>query len=61
MNPDDVLAVADRVLERAGSGEELEAVVTWSRDTEVRAHDGEIEHVVGAETTGVGVRIVVDG
>jgi PmbA protein len=61
VNRDEVLAVADRVLERARPGEELEAVVTWSRDTEVRAHDGEIEHVVGAESTGVGVRMIVDG
>lgn len=61
MTPEQLLVVADRVLERAGPGEELEAVVTWSRDTEVRAYDGEVEHFVSAEDAGVGVRIIRDG
>ena len=61
MTPDELLAVADRVLERARPGEQLEAVVTWSNDTEIRAYDGAVEHFVAAESAGVGVRIIRDG
>ena len=61
MTPDQLLAIADRVVDRARPGEQLEAVVTWSNDTEVRAYDGQVEHFVSAESAGVGVRIVRDG
>lgn len=61
MSPEDLLALADRIVERARPGEQLEAVVTWSHDTEVRAADGEVEHFVESDTAGVGVRIVRDG
>jgi len=61
VTPEELLAVADRVVERARPGEQLEAVVTWSRDTEIRAYDGEVEHFVAADSAGVGVRIVRDG
>jgi PmbA protein len=61
VTPDELLAVADRAVERAAPGEQLEAVVTWSRDTEVRAYDGSVEHFVAAESAGIGVRIIRDG
>ncbi|HPU39979.1 MAG TPA: DNA gyrase modulator, partial [Microthrixaceae bacterium] len=61
MTPDELLAVADRVVERAQPGEELEAVVTWSHDTEIRAADGEVEHFVESDAAGLGVRIIRDG
>jgi PmbA protein len=60
VEPDEVLAIADRVVALAQPGEELEAVVTWSSETEARAHQGEVEHFVAAESAGVGVRIVRD-
>lgn len=61
MTPDELLAVADRVVERAQPGEELEAVVGWSHDTEIRAADGEVEHFVESDAAGLGVRIIRDG
>lgn len=61
MTPEELLAVADRLVDRAVAGEQLEAVVTWSHDTEVRAYGGEVEHFVSAESAGVGVRVVRDG
>ena len=61
MTPEEVLAVADRVVGLAERGEQLEAVVTWSRETEVRAYQGEVEHFVSADSVGVGVRIIRDG
>lgn len=61
MNPDELQQIADRVVALAHPGEQVEAVVAWSRDTEVRAYDGEVEHFVSAETAGVGVRVITEG
>lgn len=61
MTPEELQAVADRVVDMAVPGEQVEAVVTWSRDTEVRAHGGEVEHFVSSESTGVGIRVVAGG
>jgi PmbA protein len=61
MTPEELLAVADRLVDHAEPGEQLEAVVTWSHDTEIRAYEGEVEHFVSAESAGVGVRIIRDG
>ena len=59
--PEELLEVASRVVEDTRPGEQVEAVVTWSRDTEVRAHGGEVEHFVSSESAGVGVRVIADG
>lgn len=61
MTPEELQQVADRVVDMAQRGEQVEAVVAWSHDTEVRAYDGEVEHFVSAESAGVGVRVVRDG
>ena len=58
---DALLAVAEGVVARAGAGEQVEAVVAAGRDTEVRAFEGEVESLSSATSTGVGVRVVVDG
>src|SRR5690606_36779485 len=59
--PEERLEVASRVVEDARPSEQVEAVVTWSRDTEVRAQGGEVEHFVSSESAGVGVRVIADG
>jgi PmbA protein len=56
----DLLALAERVVGRAAAGEEVEAVVVRSRDTEIRVYEGGIEQLSSAESAGVGVRIVRD-
>jgi PmbA protein len=61
VTPEELQSIADGVVERAAPGEELEAVVTWSRETEIRAFEGEVEHFVSADSAGVGVRIIRDG
>lgn len=61
MTPDELQSVADRVIERAVPGEELEAVVVWSSETEVRAYGGEVEHFVAADAAGVGIRVISEG
>lgn len=57
----DLYEVADLVLSGAEAGEEVEAYVTHSRETQVRVYEGEVEHLSAAEALGIGVRIVRDG
>jgi len=58
--PDELLAIGDRIVGWANDDEQVEAVVAHSRDTEVRAYDGDVEQLSSAETQGVGIRIVRD-
>jgi len=57
---DDLLAIGDRIAGWARDGEEIEAVVVRSRDTEIRAYEGEVEQLSSAQTQGVGIRVVRD-
>ncbi|MHB1137454.1 MAG: TldD/PmbA family protein [Microthrixaceae bacterium] len=61
MNPESLQELADRVVAMARPGEQVEAVVGWSRDTEVRAYEGEVEHFVSADSAGVGIRVISEG
>ena len=61
MNPDELQKIADRIVAMAAPGEQVEAVVAWSRDTEVRAFEGEVEHFVSADSAGVGIRMISEG
>lgn len=57
----DLLDVADRVVAQARDGEQLEAYVGRSTDTQVRVYQGEVEQLAVADSLGVGVRIVHEG
>ena len=57
----DLLEVGDRVVALAQGGEQVEAVVLRSSDTEVRVYEGEIESFSSAQSQGVGVRVIIDG
>jgi PmbA protein len=57
----DLLDVADRIIGMAESGEQLEAYVGRSSDTQVRVYEGEVEQLAVADSQGVGVRVVRDG
>ncbi len=57
----ELLAIARSVVERAGSGEEVEAFAVRSVETDIEALDGEVDSLSSAETRGVGVRVIVDG
>lgn len=59
--PDELLAIGDRVLTGARPGEQVEAVVVHGRDTEVRVYEGEVESLSSADSSGVGIRVIVDG
>ena len=58
---DDLLAIGDRVVAMAGPGEQVEAVVSRGRDTEIKAYEGEIESLSSAQSQGVGIRVIADG
>jgi PmbA protein len=57
----DLLEIADAVVAQAEGGEQLEAYVGRSTDTQVRVYQGEVEQLAVADSMGVGVRIVHEG
>ncbi len=57
----DLLDIGDRVVAMAGPGEQVEAVVSRGRDTEIKAYEGEIESLSSAQSQGVGIRVIADG
>jgi len=58
---DDLQAIADAIVAEARPGEQIEAHVSRSNETDVRVRNGEIEHFVSAQSQGVGVRVIVGG
>ena len=56
----ELLALAARIVDRAASGEAIEAFVTHEREFEVKAYDGAVETSSAAEPRGAGVRVVTD-
>lgn len=61
MRPDELLEMAESVVDRALPGEDMEVVASWSHETEVRAYGGQVEHLVSSDSAGVGIRVLVDG
>ena len=59
-NPTDLLVIARRVASAAGPGEQVEAYVVRSRETDVEVFGGEVESLTTAVVEGVGVRVVAD-
>jgi PmbA protein len=56
----DLLGLAESVVAQAGAAEGLEVYVTRGTDTEVRAYDGDIESLTSADSSGVGIRVLVE-
>jgi PmbA protein len=54
----ELLDLAERVAAWARDGEQVEAYVARTHDTEVRVFDGDVESLSSAQTEGVGVRVV---
>ncbi|MCL4433371.1 MAG: TldD/PmbA family protein [Actinobacteria bacterium] len=54
----DLLDIAKRVAGMAQRGEQVEAYVSRNVSTEVRAYNGELEHLVSASSDGVGIRVI---
>jgi PmbA protein len=57
----DLLELATSVVAQARAGEGVEVYVTRGTDTEVRAYEGKIESLTSADSSGVGIRVLVDG
>ena len=56
----ELLELAERIVDRAGSDEDVEAFVTHEREFEVKAYDGAVETSSAAEPRGAGIRVVTD-
>ena len=56
----ELLDVARRVAQQARPGEQVEAYVARSKRVSVRAYQGEVEALTSAESSGIGVRVIVD-
>ncbi|HEX8803604.1 MAG TPA: TldD/PmbA family protein [Acidimicrobiales bacterium] len=54
----ELLDLAQRIADRAGPGEEVEAFVAHGTSTSVKVHGGEVESLTQATSSGVGVRVV---
>jgi PmbA protein len=57
----DLMALASSVVEQAQSGESMEVYVTRGTENEVRAYNGAVESLTSADSSGVGIRILLDG
>ncbi len=58
---DELLDLAQSVVARALPGEGMEVYVTRGTDTEVRAYEGEVESLTSADSSGVGIRLLLEG
>lgn len=56
----ELLEVAARIADMAGTGEQVEAFVARGTSTSVKAYGGEVESLTQATSAGVGVRVIVD-
>ncbi|MCY4256812.1 MAG: TldD/PmbA family protein [bacterium] len=61
MNPEELLEIAERIVGWGRDGEQVEAVVGHSQETDVRVYNAEIESLSVAESQGVGVRVIANG
>jgi PmbA protein len=57
---EDLQSVASQIAERASGDEEVEAFLTHERNFEVKAYEGEVEHLSSSEPRGASVRVVAD-
>ncbi len=57
----DLLELAERILSSATAREQVEVYVSRGTDTEVRAYDGAVENLSTAVSSGIGIRVLVDG
>jgi PmbA protein len=56
----DLLDLATAIVERATSGEDIEAYVTHERTFQVKAYSSEVESLASAEPRGAGARLIRD-
>lgn len=54
----ELLSLAERIAAEARAGEQVEAYVSWHREMEIRAFEGQVESLSSAEVAGVGIRVI---
>jgi PmbA protein len=59
MKESELLDLATRIAGAARPGEQVEAYAGRGRETEVRVYGGEVESLSSAESSGIGIRVVV--
>lgn len=57
----ELLAIAERIVEQAEEGEQVEAFVSRGSSVNVKAYEGEVESFTSATSAGIGIRVVLDG
>jgi PmbA protein len=57
----ELLELAEKIVGQANAGEQVEVYLGRSHHTEVKVFDGAVESLSSADTSGVGVRVIVDG
>ena len=57
----ELLEIAERIVGEAKAGEQVEVYLGRSHHTSVKVFDGAVESLSSADTSGVGVRVIVDG
>jgi PmbA protein len=57
----ELLPLLDRVVGEANAGEDVEAYGVDDTETTIRAYGGQVESLSSASTSGVGIRVIVDG
>ena len=60
MSGDDLLSIVRRVAGAARSGEEIEAYVLRTRETDIEIFGGEVESLTTAGVQGIGIRVITD-
>ena len=58
---DDLIALAERVLDGAEPGEAVEVALSRRTSTSVKAYGGAVESLTSADSSGAGVRVIRDG
>jgi PmbA protein len=57
----DLVELARSLVDRARPREQLEVLISRGASTSVRVHDGEVESLSSADSSGGGIRVVADG
>ena len=61
MNPQELLILAQQLVDRAEPGEQIEVACAAGSSTTVRVYDGDVESFTSASSAGAGVRVIRDG
>ena len=61
MSTQELFEIARTIADGALPGEQLEAYVVRSRETEVKVFNGAVDSLSVAEAAGIGVRVIADG